>query len=167
MICKNCDVYYEIADENSVNDLKTCQCGSSMKYYEKLEEYLNIKSRSIPIMERLIEDYESSISRIILQCLSEIPIELGIKRLMLVLKGKNSPFIYKYKLDKLKTYGFLANFTEEQLRIIMDSLSEMGYIKSVYISEYEGSNLNLTEKGRKFLQVSDNHQMGFITKIIE
>ena len=170
MICKNCDVYYEIADENSVKDLKTCQCGSSMKYYDKLEDYLNskskIKERSIPLMKKLVEDYESAISRIILQSLSEIPIDLGIKRLMLVLKGKNSPFIFKYQLDRLKTYGFLTNFTEEQLRIIIDSLSEKGYIKSVYISEYEGSNLNLTEKGRKFLQLSDNLELGFMKKII-
>jgi hypothetical protein len=71
MICKKCDVYYEIADENSEKDLKTCKCGSKMKYYEKLEDYLNSQDRNIcenpiSVMDRLIMDYESAITRIIL-----------------------------------------------------------------------------------------------------
>ena len=41
MICKKCDVYYEIADESVEKDLKVCQCGLTMKYYERLEDYLN------------------------------------------------------------------------------------------------------------------------------
>ena len=78
-----------------------------MKYYEKLEDYLNSRDRnihgnSIPVMDRRVRGYESAISRIILQCLSEITIDLGIKRFMLVLKGKKSHFILKYKLDRLK-----------------------------------------------------------------
>ena len=170
MICKKCDVYYEIADENAGNDLKTCQCGFKMKYYEKLEDYLNTKHRSIngnsiPVMERLILDYESSISRIVIQCLVEIPLDLGIKRFMLVLRGKNSPFILKYKLDRLKTYSMLSNFTEERLRIIIETLIDIGFIESEYVSEYEGSNLKLTLKGREFLN-SDNLKMGFMKKII-
>ena len=170
MICKKCDVYYEIDDENAGNDLKTCQCGFKMNYYEKLEDYLNSKDccvngNSIPVIERLIMDYESSISRIIIQCMAEIPFDLGIKRFMLVLRGKNSPFILKYKLDRLKTYSMLSNFTEERLRIIIESLIDIGYIESVYLSEYEGSNLKLTEKGREFLN-SDNLEMGFMKKII-
>jgi hypothetical protein len=105
MICKKCDVYYEITDEYSEKDLQVCQCGFGMDYFEKLEDYLNsvdcdIKD-SIPVMDRLVMDYESAISRIILQCLYEIPIDLGIKRFMLVLKGNESPFILKYKLINL------------------------------------------------------------------
>jgi superfamily II DNA helicase RecQ len=135
-----------------------------------LEDYLNSKDccvngNSIPVIERLIMDYESSISRIIIHCMAEIPLDLGIKRFMLVLRGKNSPFILKYKLDRLKTYSMLSNFTEERLRIIIESLIDIGYIESVYLSEYEGSNLKLTEKGREFLN-SDNLEMGFMKKII-
>jgi superfamily II DNA helicase RecQ len=85
---------------------------------------------------------------------------------MLVLKGKKSPFIMKYQLDNLKTYAMLSNFTEEQLRIIIDSITDNGFVKSEYVSEFEGSNLKLTEKGKIFLNTSDNIEMEFLKKII-
>jgi superfamily II DNA helicase RecQ len=170
MICKKCEVYYEIADENAEKDLKTCQCGSKMKYYEKLEDYLNskdssINGKSIPIIDRLTMEYESAISRIVLQCLTEVTIDLGVKRFMLVLKGKKSPFIDKYKLDHLKTYAMLSFFSEEQLRLIIDSITDKEFIISEYISEYEGSNLKITKKGKKFLNSYDNIEMGFLRKL--
>ena len=169
MICKKCDVYYEIADESVEKDLKVCQCGFTMKYYEKLEDYLSsvdCKTNEIlPVMDRLVIDYESAISRIILHCLSEIPIDLGIKRFMLVLKGNDSPFIFKYKLDKLNTYAMLSNFSEEHLRTILDSIMDNGFIKTEYISQYDGSNLKLTEKGRIFLNNLDNCKIGFLEQI--
>lgn len=170
MICKKCDIYYELADENAEKDLKICQCGSRMKYYEKLEDYLNSMELNINgtlnIMDRLTMDYESAISRIILQCLSEIPIDLGIKRFMLVLKGNKSPFILKYELNKIETYSMLSNFSEEHLRIIIDSITDNGFITSEYISQYDGSNLKITEKGRVFLNIENNSQIGFMKKII-
>ena len=169
MICKKCDVYYEIADENAVKDLKVCKCGFTMNYYERLEEYLNSSdcktNVSLPVMDRLVMDYESSISRIILQCLSDIPIDLGIKRFMLVLKGNDSPFIFKYNLDKLNTYAMLSNFSEEHLRTILDSIMDNGFIKTEYISQYDGSNLKLTEKGRIFLNNETNRFIGFLEQI--
>lgn len=169
MICKKCDVYYEIADEKAEKDLKTCQCGSKMKYYEKLEDYLSTKgngTNSLPVRRRLVNDYESSITRIVLLSLSEIPIDLGIKRFILVLQGKTSPFIIKYKLNRLKTYSLLSNFKEEPLRKIIDTVTEKNFIESQYVSEYEGSNLKLTEKGREFLNDDENIEMGFLRKII-
>jgi len=169
MICKKCDVYYEIADESVEKDLKVCQCGLTMKYYERLEDYLNSvdckTNENLPVMDRLIMDYESAISRIILHCLSEIPIDLGIKRFMLVLKGNDSPFIFKYKLDKLDTYAMLSNFSEEHLRTILDSIMDNGFIKTEYISQYDGSNLELTEKGRIFLNNQNNSEIGFLEQI--
>jgi superfamily II DNA helicase RecQ len=167
MICKKCDVYYEIADEDAEKDLKTCQCGFKMKYYEKLEDYLNsrdsgAKVNSLPVIDRLVIDYESAIARIVLQCLSEVTIDLGIKRFMLILKGKKSPFIEKYKLDKLKTYAMLSCFSEIQLRMIVDSITDKGFIVSEYRSEYEGSTLKITEIGKKFLNSYENIEIGFL-----
>jgi predicted transcriptional regulator len=85
---------------------------------------------------------------------------------MLVLMGKDSPFILKYKLQKLKTFAMLSNFNEKQLRIIIDSITDNGFIKSEYMSEHEGSNLKLTDKGITFLNADNNIEMGFIKKII-
>ena len=169
MICKKCDVYYEIADESVEKDLKVCQCGLTMKYYERLEDYLNSAdcktNENLPVMDRLVMDYESAITRIILHCLSEIPIDLGIKRFMLVLKGNDSPFIFKYKLDKLNAYAILSNFSEEDLRTILDSIMDNGFIKTEYISQYDGSNLKLTDKGRKFIDNQNNNKIGFLEQI--
>jgi hypothetical protein len=68
---------------------------------------------------------------------------MGVKRFMLILKGNDSPFIFKYKLDKLNTYAMLSNFSEEHLRTILDSIMDNGFIKTEYISQYDGSNLKL------------------------
>ncbi len=169
MICKKCDVYYELADIDAEKDLKVCQCGFTMKYYERLEDYLSSvdckTDESLPVMDRLVMDYESAISRIILRCLSEIPIDMGVKRFMLILKGNDSPFIFKYKLDKLNTYAMLSNFSEEHLRTILDSIMDNGFIKTEYISQYDGSNLELTEKGRIFLNNQNNSEIGFLEQI--
>lgn len=168
-ICKKCDVYYEIADENAEKDLKVCQCGFTMKYYARLEDYLSSvdckTSENLPVIDRLVMDYESAISRIILHCLSEIPIDLGIKRFMLVLKGNDSPFIFKYKFDKLNTYALLSNYSEEHLRTILDSIMDNGFIKTEYISQYDGSNLKLTGKGRIFLNNENSRLIGFLEQI--
>jgi ATP-dependent DNA helicase RecQ len=140
-----------------------------MKYYERLEDYLSSvdckTSENLPVIDRLVVDYESAISRIILQCLSEIHIDLGIKRFMLVLKGNDSPFIFKYKLDKLNTYALLSNYSEEHLRTILDSIMDNGFIKTEYISQYDGSNLKLTEKGRIFLNNENSRLIGFLEQI--
>lgn len=168
MICKNCDVYYEITDKTLGEDLKTCQCGCSMSYYEKIEDYLNSniqKTRSVPLMDKLTSDYESALSRIVLMCLDQVPIKLGIKRLMLVLKGKNSSFIFKYNINKLETYGLLNNFTEEDLRRLVDVLTDMGFIETEYLSQYEGSTLKCTPEGQKFLSSAENIRIGFIKKL--
>lgn len=167
MICKNCDVYYEIADKNLVEDLKTCQCGSKMNYYEKLEHYLNSnipKSRSEPTIEKLILDYESALSRMILLGLKQVPVQLGIKRLMLVLKGSSSPFIFKYKINQLETYGILTNFSEEDLRYMVDVLIENGFIESEYLSQYEGSTLKCTVEGQEFLNGTETINLGFVKR---
>ena len=164
-ICKNCDVYYEITDKDLGEDLKTCQCGSSMSYYEKIEDYLNSnvqKTRSVPLMDKLTSDYESALSRIVLMCLDQVPIKLGIKRLMLVLMGKNSSFIFKYDINKLETYGILNNFSEKDLRYLVDLLVDMGFIETEYLSQYEGSTLKCTHDGREFLTGTESIRVGFI-----
>lgn len=167
MICKNCDVYYEIADKNLGEDLKTCQCGCSMSYYEKLEDYLNSKIQnqsSVSTMDKLTSDYESALSRMVLMCLDQVPVKLGIKRLMLILRGKNSPFVFKYNINRLETYGILNNFSEDDLRYIVDVLTEMGFVESEYLSQYEGSTLKCTVEGQKFLNGVENIRTGFIEK---
>ncbi len=168
MICRNCDVYYEIKEEILENDLKTCRCGSSMSYYDKLEDYLNSNTsidRSLPLIEKITTDYESALSRMVLMCLDQVPIKLGIKRLILVLNGNNSPFIFKYDVNRLETYGILKNFPEKDLRYIVDVLTDIGFIESEYHSQFEGSTLKCTSEGLKFLNNSDKIQLGFVKKI--
>lgn len=167
MICKICDVYYEIADKNLGKNLKTCQCGCEMIYYEKLEDYMNSniqKSTSKPTIEKLTSDYESALSRMILMCLEQVPVKLGIKRLMLVLKGSSSPFIFKYNINKLETYGILPNFSEEDLRYMVDVLIDKGFIESEYLSQYEGSTLKCTVEGKEFLNGIETISLGFVKR---
>jgi predicted transcriptional regulator len=60
----------------------------------------------------------------------------------------------------------LSNFSEEHLRTILDSIMDNGFIKTEYISEYDGSKLKLTEKGNVFLNEYNNLKLGFIENII-
>ncbi len=40
-----------------------------------------------------------------------------------------------------------------------------GFIKTEYISQYDGSNLKLTEKGRIFLNNENSRLIGFLEQI--
>ena len=52
------------------------------------------------------------------------------------------------------------------MRIVIDSITDNGFIKSEYVSEFEGSILKLTDKGEIFLNTEYNIEMTFMKKII-
>lgn len=41
LICDKCNVYYEIENQQEINDFHVCRCGNELQYYETIEEYMN------------------------------------------------------------------------------------------------------------------------------
>jgi ATP-dependent DNA helicase RecQ len=103
-------------------------------------------------IEKLIQDYECAVSKIILYCVTELPFSLGIKKTISLLKGSKSTFIIDHKLHNLATYSILPTFTREQLRTIIETLIKVELFDVEFVSEYKNMPvLNITTKGRDFI----------------
>lgn len=104
------------------------------------------------IIEKLIQDYESAVSKIVLYCVKELPFSLGIKKTISLLKGSKSTFIIDHKLHNLATYSTLSTFTGEQLRIVIESLIKTELLEVEFVSEYKNMPvLKITTKGIDFI----------------
>lgn len=51
LICEKCNLYYEIEDRNEMKDFHTCECGSELKYYETIEEYMYGESEDPDVVD--------------------------------------------------------------------------------------------------------------------
>lgn len=113
--------------------------------------------------EKIFASYESSIARIILYCLSELPVQFGQKKICDTLCGSNATFIVDHKLHELTTYGALSSFTRAQLYLVVGSLLEDGYIVAEDIEKGRMALrvLGLTEKGGKFILSDEVKEFGF------
>lgn len=181
-ICEKCKLYYPAKNQHKIN--KKCKCGGKLNYHQKNSNILNqeadpqLKDIS-PIMGRLIVDYESAISRIILNCIDELYLPVSTKITMLILQGNQTPFIEKYGLDELETYSMLSNFSQNNLLSIIESLMNKNFLKLEHVSRYsdkpvsnltdEGlgyvSILKLTDEGKGFINGNENIPMGFMEKM--
>lgn len=182
LICEKCKLYYPTRNQHKIN-LK-CKCGGKLIFYDKivhnpnLESYIDLDEIS-PIMERLIVDYESVLSRIILNCIGELSLPVSTKITMLILQGNQTPFIEKYGLDQLESFSMLSNFSQNNLLSIIESLIDKNYLKLEHVSRYsdkpvsnltdEGlgyvSILKLTDDGENFINSQKNIYFGFMENL--
>ncbi len=82
------------------------------------------------LTKEVIEAYELSLARIILLCISELPLSLGMGKVIGILKGSKSSFFIDRKLHKLSTYGILPTFSKEYLTTIIGVLVEQGFFRN-------------------------------------
>lgn len=182
-ICEKCKLYYPVKNQtHKINQI--CKCGGKLNYYDKISQYPTPESKQSlkeisPIMNELINDYESVISRIVLYCVEELPFPISTKITMLILQGNLTPFIEKYDLDFLETYSMLSNFTQNNLLTIIESLINKDFLKIEHLSRYsnkpvskltdEGlgyiSMLKLTDEGKDFIYSKKNIYIGFMQKL--
>jgi len=113
------------------------------------------------VAENIFAGYESSIARIILFCLTELPKQFGQKKICDTLSGSHATFVVDHNLHKLKTYGALAPFTRAQLYLIVDTLIEHGLVAAEEIKDFKLRVLAITDKGRSFLGSGDIMALGF------
>jgi superfamily II DNA helicase RecQ len=179
-ICRKCKLYIPATSHHKIN--KKCKCGGQLLWHDKIpqdtDEDYYYKEIS-PLMQQIIREYESSIARIILHCVSEVYVPVSNKILMLILQGNPTPFIQKHHLHELETYSMLSNYSQNNLLIILESLINLNLLKLEHQSRYsnkpvsnltdEGlnyvSNLKLTAEGREFLNTEENVFLGFLDKL--
>lgn len=179
-ICEKCKLHLPTSSQHKIN--KRCKCGGRLVWYEKIpqdtDEDYYYKEIS-PLIKRIIREYESSIARIILHCVYEVYVPVSNKILMLILQGNPTPFIQKHRLHELETYSMLSNLSQNDLLIILETLTDLDLMKLEHHSRYsdkpvsnltdEGlnyvSNLKLTTLGKEFLESEENIYLGFLDKL--
>ncbi len=181
-ICEKCKLYIPAQSQHKIN--KKCKCGGKLLWHEKMpqeadEEPDYYYKEITPLMQKLITGYESSIARIILNCVDEVYFPVSTKITMLILQGNPTPFIKKHQLNELETYSMLSNFTQNDLLSILDSLIGNNFLKLEHQSRYsdkpvsnlrdEGLNyvsiLKLTDEGDIFLNKDKDIYLGFLDKL--
>lgn len=149
MICEGCNQYHEINSREEGTGWDNCKCGKPFKYYESLEECLFEKNKEL--ITKFINSYESTVARLILFSLSEMPFPVGFNHTINVLRGSKAAFIIDNGLDKLSTYSLFYYFSRRKLKRLIDSLIAEGFIKSSDVSFYQRRVLSLTDRGTEFL----------------
>lgn len=160
LICNRCDLYCEIHAKEEIEELKTCECGNSLEYYDSLEEYLKeeeeIKKEPPDLLEQLINAYESLIAKISLYCVRELPFKVDIGKLSEILRGSRSAFILDHDLHRLPTFSVFSNLKKEDLEAMISHLISAGYLElKPNHKNPELKKLQITGRGESFISSGD------------
>lgn len=117
---------------------------------------------------KIISDYETALTKIILYCLTELPFSLGIKKTISVLKGTKSTFAINNHFNKLTTFSALSSFTKDQLTTIIEILIQTEMIRIENVSDYDKIPvLKITDKGKDYLNGDENIQIVILDALID
>lgn len=168
LICKNCNIYHEVKSLKN-DDFGNCECGALFEYYDSMEEYLYGEGKVKPskqdeIIDELINSYESTIARIILYSLNEMPFSLNVSKTINVLRGSKAAFITNSGLNMLSTYSIFYYFSRKKLKRFIESLIENKLIERTSVSQYQKSVISLTKKGDEFLLNDEPIKLDVIIK---
>jgi len=102
--------------------------------------------------KKIISLFEQSVAKLVLHCVSTLPLPLGINKTIGVMKGVKSTFIVDHKLYELPVYGIFSTFTKGYLETVIDILLDKGLLEIIMVSKYDNLPiLSLTPKGQDFL----------------
>ena len=119
-------------------------------------------------VQSIITKLEESIMLIILSCIKELEIRVGINKLNAILIGSQSNYIFENKFNKNPFYGFLQNYNSNQIKKIINRLNEMSLIKSLDVDEdYYTNIIDLSQNGHKSLNSLSIKNPYFFEKIIK
>lgn len=120
------------------------------------------------IFRTIISNYEISIIRIILYCVSELPFRLGIEKTVSVLRGTKSTFNIDHEFNELDTFSVLSTFSKDELTTIVEILIHTGLIEIENISEdADMPILNLTLLGKRYVSGNANPNVVILDHIID
>ncbi len=94
-----------------------------------------------------IQEYEHSVAKIVLSCVSELPLRLGMRKVIGILKGTKSTFAIDHQLHKLPTYGIFSTFSKDYLRSVIETLLGKGLLVIEFISAQQARDLPVLKVG--------------------
>ncbi|MBL7014206.1 MAG: HRDC domain-containing protein [Candidatus Marinimicrobia bacterium] len=103
-----------------------------------------------------INNYEKSISLMVLSCINDLEFKVGNKKLIAILQGSESNYIFTNEFNNNPFYGLLQNYNSNQISTIIERLVELELVESKKLDlEYYMSVFDLTSKGKAALQSGD------------
>ena len=76
----------------------------------------------------LLLDYETSIARIVLSCIDELPFSVGVSKVAQILMGHQTIFLTEYKFMNNSMFGKLQQFSKLELTYIIKMLAIHRYV---------------------------------------
>ena len=96
----------------------------------------------------LISNYEKSIMLMVLSCVQELEIKVGKKKLVSILQGSESNYIFENEFNNNPYYGLLQNYNSKQINKIIEKLFNMDLVRSEDLEiDYYSKVIDVTNKG--------------------
>ena len=96
----------------------------------------------------LINNYEKSIMLMVLSCVQELEIKVGKKKLVSILQGSESNYIFENEFNNNPYYGLLQNYNSKQINKIIEKLFNMELVRSEDLEiDYYSKVIVVTIKG--------------------
>ena len=110
----------------------------------------------------LISNYEKSIMLMVLSCVQELEIKVGKKKLVSILQGSESNYIFENEFNNNPYYGLLQNYNSKQINKIIEKLFNMDLVRSEDLEiDYYSKVIDVTNKGSQAVNTKslDNPQL--------
>ena len=110
----------------------------------------------------LINNYEKSIMLMVLSCVQELEIKVGKKKLVSILQGSESNYIFENEFNNNPYYGLLQNYNSNQISKIIEKLFNMDLVRSEDLEiDYYSKVIDVTNKGSQAVNTKslDNPQL--------
>ena len=96
----------------------------------------------------LINNYEKSIMLMVLSCVQELEIKVGKTKLVSILQGSESNYIFENEFNNNPYYGLLQNYNSNQINKIIEKLFNMDLVRSEDLEiDYYSKVIDVTNKG--------------------
>ena len=118
------------------------------------------------MMVQAIEEYESSIAKIVFLCIKSLEFGLGVNKLAQILAGTQTKFITDYELQNNPAFSLLKQYSQRDIKNVIKALESFGYLEYVQVS-FNMEVLDLTQKALLFLQGKEPFEASFIDLLTE
>lgn len=112
-------------------------------------------------LKKYICDYEKSICVFILLCIDALEFQVGMTKLIQILRGKQSRFITDFELNKNPMFSMLKSFSKNELTNIINLLLASEYLRYKEVRDFQNV-LTITSKGYALLEDNTELELSII-----